>query len=177
MGAVTICPLICMSAGHWRPLDGQVPMKVDEMILHPSWSGNLRAGFLDDSLARRRFLAPHLLQVPPAPSTPRYWIVFSLMMPVWSRSCQGRGLGPDGCPAEPYQWVLRGREESRSQGSSIDLPSLLGDLLCYLQCCRREEPKAWLYFALQRKWIFGTVQGTTEYNIVLFWTFLHKRVN
>lgn len=147
------------------------------MILHLAWSGNLRAGFVGESLARRKRSASHLLQVPLAPSPLRHWKIFSLMMSVWNRSCQGRGPGSDESPAEPYQWVLRGHEETRSQDSSTGLPPLLGDLLCYLQCFRREEPKAWLCFALQRKWIFGTVQGTTDYDVVLFWTFLHKRVS
>jgi len=32
-------------------------------------------------------------------------------------------------------------------------------------------------FALQRGWIFGTVQGTTDSGVVLFWIFLHKGVS
>lgn len=31
-------------------------------------------------------------------------------------------------------------------------------------------------FALQRGWIFGTVQGTTDFGVVLLWIFLHKGV-
>lgn len=49
---------------------------------------------------------------------------------------------------------------------------LLGDVLLYVQICRRGEPKALLAF--ERGWVFGTLQGTTGFGDVLFWLFLHE---
>lgn len=44
-------------------------------------------------------------------------------------------------------------------------------------CRSAGERSQRLCFALQRGWIFGTVQGTTDFGVVLFWIFLHKGVS
>lgn len=69
----------------------------------------------------------------------------------------------------------RGHEGLGARTSARGSPLLLGDLPHYVQICRRGEPKALFCFA--KGWIFGTIQGTTDFRVVLFWVFLHKGVS
>lgn len=105
-------------------------------------SRHLRAGFVGVSLARQSSSAPHLLQVCPAPSSPRAAGDSALWCPsgpgavkegawVWQESSWGM-LGAAGGT---------GMETGQRQGLSA---LVLGDLLCYVQICRRGEPKALL---------------------------------
>lgn len=121
-----------MSAGHWRPSNSQILMQMDKK-LYPAWSQDL--DFVGKRLARRGS-APHLPQ-----DSPSCGGNFSSWLP------SGAGVREEGnsglCPVE-LCW------ETGSLGSSAGLPSLLlVELQCYVQICRRGEPKAWLCFAEQ----------------------------
>lgn len=167
--SVTICPLTSIPAGHWRPLDGQVPTQVDERLPAQSW--NLRAGFVGESLARQNSSAPRLLQVCPEPSSPGAAGNSALWCPSgpgaveegawdWQESSWGMpgAAGKDGDGAR----AAAGASRSAPGGS----PVLRADL----------QERGAKGFALQRGWIFGTVQGTTDFGVVLLWIFLHKGV-
>ena len=139
---MTVCPVICMSAGHWRPLHIWVPEEVDER-LHPTRSWNLRAGWepgkenqlcsTSPAGSSSTVLPPQVLQrIVPRDSHPeqRLW---------------RKGRRSDGSPAEPCRQELGEAGRDREPEKGVRLPPLLwDDVLRYVQVCRREEPKALL---------------------------------
>lgn len=125
-----------VSAGHWLPLDSLAPVQEDER-LHPAWSQNLRAGFVEESLTRTSS-GPHLLPFYPA-HAPSCWKGLSPVTPIWSGTLKEGDLGLAG--------VEGGWEGLGARTLSWGSPLLLGVFPHYVQICRGGEPKTLFCFA------------------------------
>lgn len=108
-------------------------MQEDER-LHPAWSGNLRAGFVSESLtggALVHICCPTML--------PSCWKGLSHVTPFGAGALKQGNLG--------LEVAGGGWEGLGARTSARDFPLPLGVLPHYVQICRRGEPKALFCFA------------------------------
>lgn len=85
--------------------------------------------------------------------------------PVWGASSRALLTG------------ARGSREGQGAGPAAwGFPLSSWGISC-ATCRSAGEGSQRLCCALQRGWVFGTAQGTTDFGVVLFWIFLRKGVN